>query len=275
MPELPEVETIVQSLRPHILGREISGITVLLPKIIHAACGAPDYLIGRTVTDIFRQGKTIIIDLSDGWHLRIHLKMTGQLLINLPGDPFLKHTHVVMSLDGNELELRYRDIRQFGFLQILTPEEWGDWLGRNPTGPDPLEISLASFSSRLGRKKGRIKSVLLDQTFLGGLGNIYIDEILHQARIHPETSPVALSAEEIHFLYHRMQAILKAAIQKKGSSVRNYTEASGQRGQYQTLHQVYGRYALPCRHCGTLIAKTKVAGRGTCFCPQCQKKPSG
>jgi formamidopyrimidine-DNA glycosylase len=196
-------------------------------------------------------------------------------LINLPGDPLLKHTHVIIFLNGNELELRYRDIRQFGYLQILTPEEWVGWLDRNPTGPDPLEISPASFSTRLGRKKGKIKSVLLDQTFLGGLGNIYVDEILHQARIHPETSPVTLSTREIHLLYHTMQAILKAAIQKKGSSVRNYTEASGQRGQYQTLHRVYGRCAMPCRHCGALITKTRVAGRGTYFCPQCQKKPSG
>lgn len=270
MPELPEVETIVRSLRPRLLQKKICGIDIFLPKIVHAENKTAFQLIGKTIINITRQGKNIIMELSKKYYLRIHLKMTGQLLLNSKGDALLNHTHAIFYLDKGRLELRYRDIRQFGYIQILTAKEWNYWLNHNSLGPDPLEISFPALLAKLRRKKGKIKSLLLDQSFLSGLGNIYTDEILHQARIHPENSPLHLSTGKIRCLHQKMQSILQIAIQLKGSSVRNYIEASGAKGQYQTEHQVYGRAGLPCRQCGTPLKKIRVSGRGTCFCPRCQ-----
>jgi len=319
MPELPEVETIVRSLRPCILGRKISNIKVFLPKIIrwpgnethaheepsaeHHEGLAAEYeeLIGKTLINIYRLGKNIILQFSQGQYARIHLKMTGQLLVNLPGDPLKKHTHVIFSLDrgkspdggkslyggqsldrgqsldggkspdGEKLELRYRDIRQFGYIQIMTEQELAALIEGNSIGPDPLKISFPCFLARLRSKKGKLKAVLLDQAFLAGLGNIYVDETLYQAGIHPESSPLRLSDEKILSLHQKMQSILLSAIQHKGSSIRDYVESSGEQGHYQDLHQVYGRAGHPCLRCGTGIEKIRVAGRGTYICPRCQR----
>jgi len=279
MPELPEVETIVRSLRAYILGRKIFSIKVFLPKIIRSAgketpdklAAKHEELVGKTLINISRLGKNIILQFSGGWYARVHLKMTGQLLVNLPEDPIKKHTHVIFSLDGGKLDLRYRDIRQFGYIQILTEQELADWVEGDFIGPDPLEISFPCFLARLRSRKGKLKAVLLNQAFLGGLGNIYVDETLFQAGIHPESSSLHLSDEEISSLYQKMQSVLLAAIQYKGSSIRDYVESSGERGQYQNLHQVYGRAGLPCLKCGTRIEKIRVAGRGTYLCPLCQK----
>ncbi|MEW6379487.1 MAG: bifunctional DNA-formamidopyrimidine glycosylase/DNA-(apurinic or apyrimidinic site) lyase [bacterium] len=273
MPELPEVETIVQSLRPRILGRKVTDLKIYLPKIIGAAGqGVPENLVGKTLVNAFRWGKNIILEFSKGWYARIHLKMTGQLLVNLPRDPVRKHTHVIFSLDGGELELRYRDIRQFGYIQILTAEEWTKWRDGNFVGPDPLEISFPCFRERLQSRRGKIKAVLLNQAFLRGLGNIYVDETLHHAGIHPETPAARLSTEKIQALYHTMQSVLQDAIRHQGSSIRDYVESSGKQGQYQNQHLVYGRCGLPCRRCSTRIEKIQVAGRSTCFCPRCQRR---
>ncbi|MCL6583432.1 MAG: bifunctional DNA-formamidopyrimidine glycosylase/DNA-(apurinic or apyrimidinic site) lyase [bacterium] len=273
MPELPEVETIVRSLRPHILGRKVSEIKVLLPKIIHTeGLGSTEDLIGQTITNIFRWGKNIVLEFSPNWYVRIHLKMTGQLLVSLPEEPIPKHTHVIFSLDGGKIEVRYRDIRQFGYIHIMTAGEWKKWRDGNFVGPDPLEISLPSFLARLAGKRGKIKSVLLNQAFLRGLGNIYVDEILHQAKIHPESSADHLSTEEATTLYQKMQQVLQAAIWHQGSSVSDYVDSSGKQGEYQYYHQVYGRANLPCRQCGTRIERIRVSGRSTCFCPKCQRR---
>jgi formamidopyrimidine-DNA glycosylase len=313
MPELPEVETIVRSLRPCILGKKISSIKVFLPKIIrwpgnetHAHEGltaehheglAAEYeeLIGKTLINIYRLGKNIILQFSLGRYARIHLKMTGQLLVNLPSDPLKKHTHVIFSLDGGQsldkeksmdggqslngeksldgekLELRYRDIRQFGYIQIMTEQELAALIEGNSIGPDPLKISFPCFLARLRSKRGKLKAVLLDQAFLAGLGNIYVDETLYQAGIHPESSPLRLSDEEILSLHQKMQSILLSAIQHKGSSIRDYVESSGEQGHYQDLHRVYGKAGHPCLRCGTGIEKIRVAGRGTYLCPRCQR----
>ncbi|MEW5800917.1 MAG: DNA-formamidopyrimidine glycosylase [bacterium] len=270
MPELPEVETIIRSLSPHILGRSVFGIKIFLPKIIQAErCEAS--LIGKTLINIFRLGKNIILEFSEGWYARIHLKMTGQLLLNHAGDSIEKHTHVIFFLDGGELELRYRDIRQFGFIQVMTCAEFTAWCESNPIGPDPLDIPFPRFLERLRSKKGKIKTVLLDQKFLGGLGNIYVDETLYRAGIHPESSPALLPCEKIRSLHRKMQSVLRAAIHHKGSSVRDYVEASGEKGHYQNLHRVYGKTGTSCPQCGTRIEKIRVAGRGTYLCPHCQK----
>ena len=273
MPELPEVETIVRSLKPRLLQKKIGGLDILLPKIIQTENIKPNYLIGQTIINISRLGKNIVMELSEKCCLRIHLKMTGQLLLNLHGDTILKHTHVIFYLDKGRLELRYRDIRQFGYIQILTLNEWDFQRKNNSLGPDALEISFPAFLAKLRTQKRKLKSLLLDQSFLSGLGNIYVDEILHQAHIHPENSPQNLSTRQIRRLHEKMGNILQAAIQLKGSSVRNYIDASGEQGRYQTEHQVYGRAGLPCRQCGTHLKKIRVSGRGTCFCPYCQRLP--
>ena len=273
MPELPEVETIVRSLQPCLLQKKISGLDIFLPKIIRTENIIPDYLIGQRIINIFRMGKNIIMQLSEKCCLRIHLKMTGQLLLNVHRDTILKHTHVIFYLDKGRLELRYRDIRQFGYIQILTLNEWNFQCKNNSLGPDALEISFPAFLIKLRNQKRKLKSLLLDQKFLSGLGNIYVDEILHQAHIHPEHSPQNLSPRQIQRLHKKMRGILQAAIQHKGSSVRNYIDASGEQGHYQTEHQVYGKAGLPCRQCGAHIKKIRVSGRGTCFCPHCQYLP--
>jgi len=273
MPELPEVETIVRSLKPRLLQKKIGELDILLPKIIHIENIKPDYLIGQTIINISRLGKNIVMELSGKCCLRIHLKMTGQLLLNLHGDTILKHTHVIFYLDKGRLELRYRDIRQFGYIQILSLDEWDFQCKNNSLGPDALQICFPDFLAKLRHQKRKLKSLLLDQKFICGLGNIYVDEILHQAHIHPEDSPQALSSRQIRRLHKKMKDILQAAIQLKGSSVRNYIDASGEAGHYQTKHQVYGRAGLPCRQCGAQIKKIRVSGRGTCFCPHCQHSP--
>ncbi len=275
MPELPEVETIVQGLRPYIFKRKISHLKIFLPKIIHTKKVSPNHLIGTTIENISRLGKNIIFQLSNECHLRVHLKMTGQLLIKFPEEDFQKHTHAIFSFDGERFKLNYRDIRKFGFIQIFSAEEWEKWPKESPLGPDPLEVTFSFFEEKIIKQKRMIKSVLLDQTFLAGLGNIYVDEILYHSKIHPQSLPINLSSNAVQELYQTMVKVLKTAILLRGSTIRDYLGISGEAGNYQSKHQVYGRVNAPCHKCGTLIRKIKVAGRGTCFCPTCQKLEQG
>ncbi len=257
MPELPEVETVVRTVAPYLTGRRIVSARFTSRFVTPGnRSSLAARLAGRAVQRVHRRGKFIVLTLDQG-ALTIHLGMTGKLLVS--GDPG-KHTHAIFTLDHGVL--LYDDPRQFGRI-ALAPEP--------PLGPEPLEISLEDFRARL-RRKARIKALLLNQKFLAGLGNIYADESLFAAGIHPLASAAKLSAARAARLHQAIREILSEAIALGGSSISDYVDAQGQRGWFQVRHRAYGREGQPCVSCGTPIRKILVAQRGTHFCPKCQKR---
>ncbi len=259
MPELPEVETVVRTVAPHLTGRRILSAEFTSRFVTpgnRAALAAK--LAGRRIESIRRRGKFIVVTLDQSL-FTIHLGMTGRL--SLAGKPGL-HTYAVFHLeDGVVL---YDDPRQFGKIE---------WNPRRVArlGPEPLEIALDDFRTRL-RRKARIKPLLLNQAFLAGMGNIYVDESLFAAGIHPLASAARLSASRAAKLHQAIREILGAAIAAGGSSISDYVDAEGNRGWFQVSHQAYGREGEPCGRCGAPIKKILVAQRGTHFCPKCQKR---
>lgn len=262
MPELPEVETVVRSIA-RIVGRRIVSAEFTCTRILR---GHPDEmsaaLAGRRIRGIRRRGKFIVMDLDAGHCLTVHLGMTGKLLLGgAPG----RHTHAVMNLDRGTL--RYEDQRQFGRIEVSR----GLPARVDKLGPEPLEVTPAEFAMRLGRRKARIKSVLLDQRFLRGLGNIYADEALFRAGIHPLAIGARLRPERVKRLHRAIVEVLTQAIAKGGSSISDYVDAEGRRGFFQFEHRVYQRTGEPCVNCGAVIRRTLVAQRGTHYCPKCQR----
>jgi formamidopyrimidine-DNA glycosylase len=262
MPELPEVETVVRTVAPYLTGRRIltaSFTSRFVTPGNRATLAAR--LAGRKVESVRRRGKFIVIGLDRGT-LAVHLGMTGRLLV--AGEPG-EHTHGVFTLEDGLL--LYEDPRQFGRI------EWSAGAPKRVArlGPEPLDISLEDFRERL-RRKARIKPLLLNQTFLAGLGNIYADESLFAAGIHPLASAAKLSAPRAARLHQAIREILHEAIAQGGSSISDYVDANGQRGWFQIRHRVYGREDQPCLACGTPVRKILVAQRGTHFCPKCQKR---
>jgi formamidopyrimidine-DNA glycosylase len=263
VPELPEVETVVRSLAPHLPGRKIVAarfksrfVTPGNRKRLAAN------LTGRTIQSLRRRGKFIVMTLDQGT-LSVHLGMTGKLLLDAPeGD----HAHGVFTLDQGALI--YDDPRQFGRI------EWsaGDAKRASRLGPEPLEIGLEEFVKRLRARKSRIKALLLNQAFLAGVGNIYADESLFAAGIHPLAMASRLTAARAGALHQAIRDILTLAIEQGGSSISDYVNAQGERGWFQIQHQAYGREGEPCRRCGGTIKKILVAQRGTHFCPKCQSR---
>jgi formamidopyrimidine-DNA glycosylase len=262
MPELPEVETVVRSVAAHLTGRRIVS-TSFTSRFVTPGSRAKltQRLAGRRIESVTRRGKFILIALDQGT-LTVHLGMTGKLL--LEGEAG-EHTHGVFTLDDGLL--LYHDPRQFGRI------EWSP--GPPPRvarlGPEPLVISFDEFRARLKRKT-RMKALLLNQTFLAGLGNIYADESLFAAGIHPLAVADRLSPARAKKLYDAIRGILTHAIQLGGSSISDYVNARGERGWFQMEHRVYGREGEPCANCGRPIRKILVAQRGTHYCPHCQKK---
>ncbi len=259
MPELPEVETVVRSVAPHLTGRSIVSAEFTSRHVTPGNRSVLSRrLAGRKIESVRRRGKFILIALDQGM-FTIHLGMTGRLLIS--GTPN-EHTHGVFTLDDGLL--LYDDPRQFGKI------EW------NPArvaklGPEPLEISIEDFRARL-RRRAHIKPLLLNQSFLAGLGNIYVDESLFAAGIHPLASAARISGARAAKLHQAIREILGAAIAAGGSSISDYVDAEGRRGWFQISHQAYGREGEPCVNCGSAIRKIVVGQRGTHFCPKCQKR---
>jgi len=259
VPELPEVETVVRSIAPHLTGRRIIAAKFTSKHVTPGnARRLAERLEGRTVESVRRRGKFILIKLDQGL-LSIHLGMTGRLLAK--GDPE-EHTYGVLTLDDGVI--LYNDPRQFGKI------EWSPKRVER-LGPEPLEIGLEEFQKRL-KRKARIKPLLLNQAFLAGLGNIYVDESLFAAGIHPLASASRISAPRSAKLHQAIREILTAAIASGGSSISDYVDAQGQKGWFQVQHRVYGREGEPCVICGTPIVKIVVGQRGTHYCPKCQKK---
>ena len=263
MPELPEVETVVRSIASFLEGRRILSASFTSRFVTPGnRRKLAERLAGRTIQTVRRRGKFIVVSLDRGT-LAVHLGMTGKLLIE---GRVGQHTHGVFTLDGGVLI--YDDPRQFGRI------EWSPEHPRRVArlGPEPLEVALVDFSTRLRARHSRIKPLLLNQTFLAGLGNIYVDEALFQAGIHPLAIASRLSASRAARLHTAIREVLSLAIAHGGSSISDYVDAEGRPGWFQTLHRVYGREGEACLSCGTPVRKIVVAQRGTHFCPKCQKR---
>ncbi len=276
MPELPEVECVVRGLRPGIRGKTIRRVTVTLAKIVG---GLPrdfeEILKGSRFEGVRRRGKLIIMDLSTGYSLLVHLRMSGQLLYLPDHEPLLKHTHLIFHLAGDGHQLRYRDQRQFGTIRLVKTDRLHSDPQMAKLGPEPLEISAEGFSALIGSFRRQIKPLLLDQRVLAGLGNIYADETLYRARIHPLRRAGDLTKGRLKALHGTIQDVLQEAIDRSGSTVDNFRGADGQPGDFQRFLRVYGRQGKSCLRCGNPIVKIRVGGRGTHVCPRCQRKPAG
>ena len=277
MPELPEVESVVRSLAPHVLGACIDGVTLLRPESLHKDSLPLNSLLGSCITSVSRRGKLILLGLEQEAFpkrfLVVHLRMTGALLCHPPQTPAGSHTRCIFSLQRQDSSssLFFDDIRCFGSLFLATQAMLMSWRFYTELGPEPLETNLALFLSRLEQKKSAtIKAALLDQKVLAGLGNIYTDESLFLAKIHPERTVASLSRDEKKCLLACIKQILRKAIKGCGTSFRNYQDANGRAGAFQNELAVYGRDKKPCIKCKTPLKKIRVCGRGTVFCPRCQ-----
>ncbi|MBF0530120.1 MAG: bifunctional DNA-formamidopyrimidine glycosylase/DNA-(apurinic or apyrimidinic site) lyase [Deltaproteobacteria bacterium] len=272
MPELPEVETIVCDLRHLVQGRQIEKIRVSLPKIVRTGPRRLGTLLsGAVITGARRRGKFIVLTFSENRYLVIHLKMTGHFLFCSSGlsEPIPKHVHVIFTFD-NQTVLLYEDQRQFGYFLGLDQAGYEAWLESDAIGPDPLEISTEKFTLRLSGKKSRIKAVLLDQKIVSGLGNIYVDESLFAAGLHPGRPADSINRDDFQKLHKEMVRILSESITCRGSTTNNYVGLMGVGGEFQNRHQVYGKAGQPCPKCGQTITRIVLAGRGTHFCSHCQ-----
>ncbi len=275
MPELPEVETLVCGLRPHITGRTILSVRLGKTDFMDNPAEIERDLPGCKMVSITRHGKFFSIALetpeSPPQRLFVHLGMTGHLATFAPSEPEEKHTHLVASLDDGR-ELRYTDPRRFGRIALFSPTEFQKVLASN--GAEPLDISSVEFQRVLGARHARIKALLLDQHVFGGIGNIYADESLWRARIHPARIAARIHPSRLEELRRTLQRLLREAILLRGSSISDYRDADGQPGRFQLRHRVYDREGKPCFRCRVAIRRTTVAGRSSYFCPRCQPSPS-
>ncbi|MBZ5623990.1 MAG: bifunctional DNA-formamidopyrimidine glycosylase/DNA-(apurinic or apyrimidinic site) lyase [Acidobacteriia bacterium] len=264
MPELPEVETVARSIAP-LVGRRILAAEFRCLRVLRG--GDPDRMAariqGRRIAAVKRYGKFILLSLQGGGYLLIHLGMTGRLLL---GGPSGKHTHAVLTLDRGVL--LYDDSRQFGCLEFS--EEFPERVAK--LGPEPLEVPYRDFASALRRRKTRIKALLLNQAFVRGIGNIYADEALFRAGIHPLAMASRLRGERPRRLFDAIVAVLTEAIAAGGSSISDYVDAQGRKGFFQLSHRVYQRTGEPCVTCHTPIHRVLVSQRSSHFCPKCQKR---
>jgi formamidopyrimidine-DNA glycosylase len=276
MPELPEVETVVRGLRAPLVGRRIVSVRFGKTDFIDDPIALGERLPGSKIARVERFGKFITLAMQplesaqSEFYFFIHLGMTGQLMSRNSYEPVAAHTHAFVELDDGR-ELRYTDARRFGRMLLVAQSEKEKFHGK--LGRDPLEISEKEFIAEFSGRCARVKALLLNQSVLRGMGNIYTDESLWRARIHPARLAANLKPSELKALYKAMQHILSTAIRLRGSSISDYLDAEGFPGAYQNRHRVYGREGKPCPRCRTAIRRTVVAGRGTYFCPRCQMAP--
>ncbi|MFO0971013.1 MAG: bifunctional DNA-formamidopyrimidine glycosylase/DNA-(apurinic or apyrimidinic site) lyase [Candidatus Saccharimonadales bacterium] len=290
MPELPEVETVRRGLQRLLIGHKVVAVSSDTEKSFpNARADVDEFLVGATVIDIRRRAKLLLIDLSTEHTLVIHLKMTGQIVYrgeavfgaghpndSLVGELPDRSTRVIFDLD-NGARLFFNDQRKFGWVRLYPTIEVPNIDFMKKVGPEPLEADfrLSIFEDRLLRRKNSgIKAVLLDQTVIAGVGNIYADESLWAAKIHPETKVIDIPKSKINNLYTELRAVLGLSIEKGGSTDKNYVNAEGKKGSYISFARVFRKEGTPCQRCGTTIIKTRVAGRGTHICPKCQVAPA-
>ena len=270
MPELPEVETVANGLRPHLIGRTITGVTINWHRTIARPTVEEfvNHVVGRRVRSVARRGKYVVIELDHGY-LLVHLMMSGRLRV-VPADELLNsHLRVVFDLDSSQ-QMRFQDTRKFGRIYFVDdPREVTAELG-----PEPLddEFSFSAFRCQLARRTGRIKPLLLNQRFLAGLGNIYADEAHFAAQLHPLRKADSLTPAEQARLYEAIRAVLRSAVKGRGTTLSDggYTDASGEAGTFQARLAVYGRGGKACLRCQTPIQRIVVGGRSAHYCPNCQ-----
>ncbi|MFZ7945726.1 DNA-formamidopyrimidine glycosylase [Neobacillus sp. 19] len=274
MPELPEVETVRKTLKKLVVNKTIQTISVFWPKIIKSPVEVEqfiDALKGETIVDVGRRGKFLIIYTGE-FALVSHLRMEGKYGLYPNNVPYDKHTHVIFHFT-DDTELRYRDVRKFGTMHLYKK---GDEFEKPPLfdlGPEPFstEFTEQYLAGVLKKTNRKVKSALLDQKLFVGLGNIYVDEALFRAGIHPERLASTLNEKEITVLHHEIVATLSEAVKKGGSTIRSYVNSQGEIGMFQLELYAYGRKGEPCKKCGRPLEKMTVGGRGTHFCPNCQK----
>ncbi len=287
MPELPEVETVRTGLQQLLPGLQVAAMHCDWPKsFLGTQEDVRRFLIGSSVQKVRRRAKVLIIDLEGGYSLVVHLKMTGQLVFRQQGRSFGaghpngsligalpdKTTRIIFEF-SNKAKLFFNDQRKFGWVRLLPTAEIANLDFFKKVGPEPLAADFRpeDFASRLQRRsKSGVKAVLLDQSAIAGVGNIYADESLWGAKIHPETKVQNILPQKMNDLYSSLRDVLRLSIEKGGSTDRNYVDAEGKRGSYLAFAKVFRREGQPCPRCGATIIKTRVAGRGTHLCPKCQ-----
>jgi formamidopyrimidine-DNA glycosylase len=288
MPELPEVETVVRGLRLSLPGRAIAEVRFGKTDFVDNAAEIAERLPGTRIASVARMGKFICVGLAEGanttrsaakvditdsplpFYLIIHLGMTGRLTVIRSGESAAPHTHVVFRLeDGGELH--YTDARRFGRMLVIPGSKLANFKGQ--LGKEPLEIGVEEFCRDIGSRRARVKALLLDQRVLCGVGNIYADESLFRARLHPARIAEKLEREELLALHKAVHQVLEEAIRFRGSSISDYFDSEGKRGEFQLRHRVYQRDGKPCFRCKTILRRVIVAGRSSHFCPSCQPAP--
>jgi formamidopyrimidine-DNA glycosylase len=277
VPELPEVETVRARLEPAVVGRRFERVDVHDPRLTRPEdpLVVAAELLGERVAALERRGKYLVFRFESGRGLLVHLRMTGGFRHaadgGLPDDPYRR---AVVRLDDGS-EVGYRDVRRFGTWTLLEPHELEPFLAAR-LGEEPLAPSFTarSFAARLAHRRAPVKAALLDQRTLAGMGNIYADEALWRACIHPLREARSLDEDEVKRLTRAVKDALRAGIARQGATLRDYAQPDGRRGRMQHAFKVYGRGGEPCDRCGTPIEKTRVAGRGTWFCPHCQDADS-
>jgi formamidopyrimidine-DNA glycosylase len=278
VPELPEVETVRSAIAPHLEGSAVVGAAILDPRLTRPF--DPDVvaaeLVGERIVGVDRHGKYLVVLFASGRCLLVHLRMTGSFRIAphglLPVDP---HRRAVLSID-NGSDVAYRDVRRFGTWEVLEAGDLGPYLEER-LGPEPLDprLTAARLGALLAGRRAPVKSFLLDQRRLAGLGNIYADEALWHARVHPRRAAGSLDEREVGRLFRSVRRTLRLGIQRQGATLRDYAAPDGSSGSMQDEFRAYGRAGEPCDRCGTPLERIVVGGRGTTFCPSCQPDGSG
>lgn len=277
MPELPEIETLRRQLAGALPGARIERVTVRWPKLVGNGSVAAfrRQLRGARFREPARRGKNLLLHLDVALTLVAQMRMTGQLLLKPKRARLDPHTHLRLRLSGapDDADLHLRDTRKFARFYLAETENLDALPTLRGLGPEPLHMSARELAEILRGRSAKIKSLLLDQRRIAGLGNIYVDECLHAARIHPETPAGETAADRVRALHAAIRRILNAAIRAGGSSLRDYVHTNGQKGAFRASHRVYRRAGQPCRRCGAAILRSVVGGRGTHWCPSCQPAP--
>jgi formamidopyrimidine-DNA glycosylase len=280
MPELPEVETITQDLKSKITGSRIVGFWTDWPKYFLVSGGVnknKKVLIDKTILKIERKGKNILFYLSDNYIMAVHLKMTGHFLFEEPDRPSYAHLILDIKKGDKKLKLYFSDVRKFG--RILAGRS--EWVLNRPEikslGREPLEITTADFLKEASKRRGKIKTLLMNQEFLAGVGNIYSDEALYLAKIHPLSRTEKIPQEKLKLLLGKLVGVLKKSLKLRGATRQDYRDISGQKGGYFNQRLVYARKGSKCpcligrQACGGIISTVKIGSRAAHFCPKCQK----
>ena len=271
MPELPEVENVAAALRHHLTGRKVTAVKARFPGVLGQSLPATRRaMVGKHLEGVHRHGKYMILNFADAGgadqaHLMIHLRMTGQVFLQ---DDYVPDKHVHVSFDFDGWPVHYRDIRKFGRLVLVDDGERPSALAH--VGPDMLEVRWPEWHRRVARRTAPIKAVLLDQGVAAGLGNIYVDESLFLARVHPEARPCDLTEDQLREVLKRARQVLRLAVRHGGTTFMNFKSFHGKPGNFRRKLRVYGRGGEDCRDCGAELEKTVVGGRGTVHCPECQ-----